>query len=87
MMFVSYVCFVACLTSQATNRVYFRERSAQTIVRAGALRKKLQKEVQTKLAISLSHRRVMPGQAVLALIVCQASGREAIRIHIFEVTV
>ena len=60
----SNCCFaiVCCLTSQQ-HRVYLRDGSAQTILRAATLRQKL----KTKLSISPSHSILTPGQPVPAL--------------------
>ena len=62
-------------------QVYLRDGSAQTILRAATLRKKL----QTKLSISPSHSKLTPGQPVPTLTLYrQAPGRVATGVPIFK---
>ena len=62
-------------------RVYLRDGSAQTIIRAATLRQKL----QIKLSISPSHSILTPGQPVPALTLWrQAPGRVASEVSIFK---
>ena len=62
-------------------RVYLRDGSAQTILRAATLRQKL----QIKLSTSPSHSILTPGRPVPALTLqCQAPGRVATGVPIFK---
>ena len=62
-------------------RVYLRDESAQTILRAATLRQKL----QIKLSISPSHSILTPGRPVPALtLLRQAPGRVATGVPIFK---
>ena len=62
-------------------RVYLRDGSAQTILRAATLRQKL----QIQLSISPSHSILTPGQPIPALTLkCQAPGRVATGVPILS---